>query len=398
MADPTPNRFTLRDLPLPAKLVVTTFLISVGLGYLWAMAQIHFKHASPGHTLPTTTDLVARFSGVPWPLEPKPEIDAAEKKADHIAQGEAVANAVKIKGVKIKSLIGDRCAICHSNGGEKEEFPLDTYDGIAKYLAKSANHPHGHMHTAITADRTAKWGKENMVPAFFEKSDGWRQATKTRESRQKLEAEREAERLALVAWIEAGARKAQYDADAFPLPTPEKFDQLTKEFVTEAVALPDRPSVGADNPVDRWKAAKRKQLSPDALTQSTHAHLLTFSLLWAATGVIFAFTSYSLSTRCILSPLVLIAQIVDVACWWLARLEPPAGPYFALAIMGTGAIVGMGLGAQILLSLFNMYGRKGRLILAIFFLAGAGLFVVTYAKVIGPQLQAEEKFAEQNAK
>jgi hypothetical protein len=71
MSSPTP-RFTLRDLPLPAKLVVSTFLISVGLGYLWAMAQIHFKHASPGRPMPGIEDLVARFSGKPWPPEPKP--------------------------------------------------------------------------------------------------------------------------------------------------------------------------------------------------------------------------------------------------------------------------------------------------------------------------------------
>jgi hypothetical protein len=398
MSDPAPNRITLRDLPLPAKLVVTTFLISVGLGYLWAMAQIHFKHASPGHALPTTEDLVARFSGVPWPLEPKPELDAAEKKAEHVAQGEAVVHAVKAKGVKIQSLIFERCAVCHSRGGEKEEFPLDTYDAIAKYLTKTANHPHGPLHTAITADRTAKWNKENMVPAFFEKSDGWRQATRTPESRRQLEAEREAERLALIAWIEAGAPKAHFEADAFPLPSPEQFDRLTKEFKTEAVPLSGRPSAAEGNAVDRWKAAKRKQLSPDALTQSTHAHLLTFSLLWAATGLVFAFTSYSRSTRCILSPLVLIAQVIDVACWWLARLEPPAGPYFALAIIGTGAIVGFGLGAQITLSLFNMYGRKGKRILAALFVVGAGLFAVTYATVIGPQLRAERDFEQQQGK
>ena len=86
--------------------------------------------------------------------------------------------------------------------------------------------------------------------------------------------------------------------------------------------------------------------------------------------------------RCVLSPLVLIAQVIDVACWWLARLEPPAGPYFALAIMGTGAVVGLGLVLQIMLSLLNMYGRKGKLVLVLLFLAGAGLFGLAYVKVI----------------
>ena len=60
MMTPSGPRWTLRDLPLPAKLVVTTFLISVGLGYLWAMAQIHFKHASPGNPMPTLADRKAR--------------------------------------------------------------------------------------------------------------------------------------------------------------------------------------------------------------------------------------------------------------------------------------------------------------------------------------------------
>ena len=73
MTAPSGTRFTLRDLPMPAKLVVTTFLISVGLGYLWAMAQIHFKHASAGNAMPTMGDLVEKFSGVPWPIEPKPD-------------------------------------------------------------------------------------------------------------------------------------------------------------------------------------------------------------------------------------------------------------------------------------------------------------------------------------
>jgi hypothetical protein len=396
MADPTPTRFTLRDLPLPAKLVVTCFLISVGIGYLWAMAQIHFKHASAGNPLPTTEDLVARFSGVPWPLEPKPEMAVEEKKAADVAKGQAVGVGIKTKGVKIQSLVFERCGVCHSEGGEKEEFPLNTHEAIAKYLQKGPNHPFGHMHSALTADRKAKWSRENMVPAFFEKSEGWRQLTKTPESRQKLEAQREAERLSVVAWIESGASKAHFDTDAFPLPTPEKFDQLTPEFVTEAIAEVGK---GAnDKPADKWKAAKRKQLSTEALTQSTHAHLLTFAILWAATGIVFAFTSYSCFVRCVLSPLVLVAQVMDVACWWLARLEAPAGPYFALAIMGTGAVVGLGLGMQITLSLFNMYGRRGKLVLALLFITGVGLFGLTYVKVIQPQLQSEREFVEQQGK
>jgi hypothetical protein len=126
--------------------------------------------------------------------------------------------------------------------------------------------------------------------------------------------------------------------------------------------------------------------------------LLTFAVLWAATGLIFAFTSYPSSVRCLLAPIVLVAQVADIACWWLARLEPPVGPYFALAIMGTGAVVGLGLWAQIILSIWNMYGPKGKVVVLLMFLLGAGLFGLTYVKVIHPQIQAEREFVEKEGK
>src|SRR3954468_24881244 len=102
MLTPSGSRPTLRDLPLAAKLVVTTFLISVGLGYLWAMAQIHFKHASPGNPMPSVADLVARFSGVPWPLEPRPEPEPADKKDDLLGKANAVG--VVADGARVKTI------------------------------------------------------------------------------------------------------------------------------------------------------------------------------------------------------------------------------------------------------------------------------------------------------
>jgi hypothetical protein len=389
---PSPARFILRDLPLPAKLVISTFLISVGLGYLWAMAQIHFKHATAGNPLPTTTDLVTRFSGVPWPIEPKPADDTDRK--DRVAEGTAAGGGAVGPGVKIKTLVNERCAVCHKPGGDKDEFPLHTYDGIEIYLKKSTEHPKGQLYTVVTGTRKS-WNKKNMVKAFFEKSDGWEDLTP--EQRKAEEPKREIEHRVVVAWAEAGAPKAAYETDKFLLPAEIKLEDLPEKLRTEAPVVTASQANGGENrPVDKWKEAKRRQLSVDALTQSTHAHLLTFSILWAATGLVFAFTSYSSYVRCIMSPIVLIAQILDVACWWLARLDG-VGPYFALAIMGTGAVVGMGLGAQITLSIWNMYGPKGKAVVLLLFLSGAGLFGLTYVKVIGPQLQAEREFTAKEA-
>ena len=70
-------------------------------------------------------------------------------------------------------------------------------------------------------------------------------------------------------------------------------------------------------------------MSLPALTQSTHAHLLTFAVLWAVTGLVIAFSSYPGWIRNWLAPIVLAAQVADVACWWLARLDGSLGVHFA---------------------------------------------------------------------
>jgi hypothetical protein len=45
-----------------------------------------------------------------------------------------------------------------------------------------------------------------------------------------------------------------------------------------------------------------------------------------------------------------------------------------------------------------MYGRKGKLVLVLLFLCGAGLFVWTYATVITGQIQDERVRVEQEGK
>src|SRR5438128_5081217 len=68
MTDPTPTapRFVLRDLPLPAKVVVTCFLLAVGLGYTAAMVQLHFRDSKSGEPMPTMDDVVLKFTGKKW--------------------------------------------------------------------------------------------------------------------------------------------------------------------------------------------------------------------------------------------------------------------------------------------------------------------------------------------
>src|SRR5262249_20367011 len=62
-ATSVPRPFCLHNLPLPVRLTLAVFLISVGLAYLSALVQLHLQHASPGSALPTPEDAVRIFHG-----------------------------------------------------------------------------------------------------------------------------------------------------------------------------------------------------------------------------------------------------------------------------------------------------------------------------------------------
>ena len=48
-APSTPERWTISDLNLSARITLAVFLISVGIGYVSALVNLHFQEASPGN-------------------------------------------------------------------------------------------------------------------------------------------------------------------------------------------------------------------------------------------------------------------------------------------------------------------------------------------------------------
>ena len=366
MSEPTAApRFTLRDLPLPAKLVVTVFLLAVGVGYTSAMVQLHMQHGDrDGTPLPTADNVVAVFAGV--------------KKAPA--------------------------------GGPPEKT-------VSRLEAIVSGSPKGNL--------TSK----NMTPAFFAEdgADYEKRAAEKPGEVAQLDAERDGDRQAMIAWINAApeARKQAYQGDTFTLPPArvgkpmsagyrangsgvhirslirdrctrchgpggDKSDTPLKTYEQIAKYLPTAAPVAVGGYVDSGK-----QISLEKLTQSTHAHLLSFAMLFALTGLTFAFSGFPGWLRCILGPGVLVAQVADVSCWWLARLPVEhGGPGFARCIIFTGAAVGLGLMLQILLSLFSMYGRGGRVVLVLLFAVALGGGAAVYQLKIARFLDDERKAKE----
>ncbi|MCS6850120.1 MAG: hypothetical protein NZ700_02995 [Gemmataceae bacterium] len=362
-AEPCPC-FTLRQLPLAGKLVVATFLLSVGLGYFSALVQLHFQHAKPGQPLPDAEDVVRAYHGL-----------------GGISQFERL-------------LV------------EEETKP---FNGS------------GTMRPAFTV-RSAGWNREIMRRARAkgydtapdqEAKDRLRQQAVT-----ELRQERDGERLAVLQWIRAGFDQQSFDNDEYVPTGMLREHPITAEFaefidengpdkgkikfvkiksiVEKRCARCHSANVGgsaAQFPLDTWEEVAEycRMVEPgggmslEKLAQSTHAHLLTFCVLFGLTGLTFAFTSYPCVVRSIVGPFTLLAQVTEIAFWWAAR----AHPSYARGIVVTGSLVGLSLGIQIVGSLVNMFDKVGKLVLLALFLIAAVAGVLLANQVIIPYLSVE---------
>jgi hypothetical protein len=338
-----PVQFTLRDLPLAVRVVLAAFLISVGVGYGSALVQLHFQHASPGEFMPTPHDVVLKFHGDPDP-------------------------AKRVSALK-RLLEAD------------EALPFN--------------------------------GSGSMSAAFTTRSGGWRTAIREKPEAE-VRKERQGERDAVLLWLKNGLSQADYDADKMPLTVAWGDKPITAEFKTDDGAVKIKSLFGercgrchqkdgddanaANYPLDTYPAIQKYAkvdpapgaMSVTKLAQSTHAHLLSFAVLYMLTGVLFALTNYPGWLRLTLGPLVLVVQLIDIACWWLARLEGPIGVQFAMAIVWTGGIVGAGLAVQIVLTLFHLFGTAGRCVLVVLFMIGGAGIGAIKQYAIDPHLAAQK--------
>ncbi len=362
---PTPPRWTLRNLPLAARLTLAAYLIAVGLGYLSALVNLHFQEARPDEILPSDEDVVTIYHGT-----------------SQVSQLE-------------------RLLVAH---------PSLPFNG------------QGSMRSAMTLGKRVSGANKLLkekAKALNLSLDDPAQAKKVREA---VQNELDGERLSLIAWVKSGSDKKAYENDAYPrspklaaLPITEKYLNEDPQFLLEDKVKPvmiksiiqDRcarchsPEVGgpgAQFPLDNFdqitsytSIEKSTGKSLPKLAMTTHIHLLSFAVLYALTGLVLALSSCPAWIRVPIAPLALIASVVDVACWWLARLEDPYGTMFASMIPMTGAVLAVSLLLQIVLSLFSMFGNLGKVLLVLLFIAaGAGGYVAK-ERYIDPHILHEKE-------
>jgi hypothetical protein len=363
MADTsTPRTLQLRDLPLAARLTLALFMISVGLGYLSALINLHFQSASAGQPLPTQADATGIYHG-----------------KTQVSQLERLLTA-------------------------SPDLPFNGQGSMRPAWSKTKVGGWPNKRKLKAAELGGLRGRDfdPKAPADVEEID------------REIHRDLDGERLAVLAWIHGGLKQEAYEKNALPMTGELANVAITEKFVDRNVNPPAvmvksilvtrcvrchselKAGSAAEMPLETYEQiaeyAKKevsKGMSLPKLALTTHVHLLGFSMLYGLTGLVLAFSSYPRTLRVILCPLPLLAQIADIACWWLGRVEEPYGPMFAGAIIYTGAVVAGSLLLQIVLSLWDLFGKTGKTVVVLLLAAAAAGGYLAKDRIIDPYLKHE---------
>jgi hypothetical protein len=346
---PPSARFTLRQLPLAARLLIAAFMLAMGVGYAFGLVQVHFQDAGQGRLLPDNADAVDKYHG-----------------KDTISQLERL----------------------------------------------------------LTADETKPFnGTGSMRSAFFAHSAGWKNAIKKEkkeikaandaDAEKSLRARRSSEAELMVSWIHDPQREKLYEDDAYPLPKdwthplPEdkfiddapagdaKVFKVKTAFEVRCARCHEESKAGAAgeaplatyDQIVSYTDPTRNRMSETKLAQTSHVHLLGFGMMYGLTGLIFALTGYPGLLRCILAPLPLVMQVLEITLgWWGGRAMPELA---ALTAPLAGVVAGALL-LQIVLTLFALFGRGGRFVVALLLIGAVFGGWELKKHVVDPQMAKEQ--------
>ncbi len=88
------------------------------------------------------------------------------------------------------------------------------------------------------------------------------------------------------------------------------------------------------------------------LARVSHIHLFGISLIFIATGTIFALSSTPAWFRAVVVAVPYLTIVLDIGSWWLTKYLSPT---FAWIVFGGGAAMGAALALQILIPLWEMW-------------------------------------------
>jgi len=97
-----------------------------------------------------------------------------------------------------------------------------------------------------------------------------------------------------------------------------------------------------------------KPISEAKLVHVTHIHILTMPIFTFVVGVLFLLTGIPQSIKLLIGPLPMLAVLLDISGWWIARFVEP----FIFVIAAAGGLFGATYALQILCVLGSLWFGK----------------------------------------
>lgn len=184
----------------------------------------------------------------------------------------------------------------------------------------------------------------------------------------------------LITWLEGGASQADFDKTGLAAAGDPSARQVLAAHCVECHHadggdMEDVPYAAAADAQPDYslviKEAKpefeRHESGPQTLTLAptsvsslvhiTHAHVLTIPVFTLLVGALFLMTGLGEMVKLVLAPLPMLAVLLDISSWWIARFSEP----FIYVIAAAGAVFGASYALQILCILGDMWLGRRRL-------------------------------------
>ena len=155
-----------------------------------------------------------------------------------------------------------------------------------------------------------------------------------------------ADKQAILDWVKRGANEADF-ASVKPL-----FEKTCVACHSTKSGFPIPPMTSYEEV--RKLAAVDTGAGIGQLARVSHVHLFGISLIFLLTGGIFAMSEVSVRPRVAILVLPYAAIWADIGSWWITKYLP----IFSWVVLVGGAIMGLMLAAQILISLWEMWFKK----------------------------------------
>ena len=181
----------------------------------------------------------------------------------------------------------------------------------------------------------------------------------------------------LIAWLEGGAEREAFAKAGLAAPNdPSAAAVLAAHCIechnADGGDMEDVPFAATDQAEPKYalvldaskpeftrhefgpKTLELRPTSVKRLVLVTHAHILTIPVFVLLVGALFLMTGFSPTVKLLIVPVPMLAVLLDVGAWWLARFCEP----FIYVIAASGAVFGAAFGLQILGALCSMwFGR-----------------------------------------